>query len=482
MTFHYSGRSSRGGGGAFNSKPAPSYFVLLSSGVLVAFIPLLVLLSTESTSPRPSWPMALLVTCFAGGRLAWIASSQTRHLFEMAVWLFNYVFLGLAPLYQLRAATDPSTTPALDHRFDELALLVILVYQFALVAGSAVAGARVVRIRGWARVVELNRTNFWSTFFLVAALVYISAVGLSTLFTPRLQRGDEAASLFGGDPLVSLLVTGFVQFGVLVTVVAQVLLRRQGRGGSRVLIFSGLAVLVVLVNPIGSARFIIGTVWLAVAIAAGLFSTIRRYRWGVLLATIGLILVFPILDSFRYVVGEVESVNGFQSLAEADYDAYGQLLNTLEYTTVVGFSWGTQLLGVLLFWVPRSFWPSKPVDTGILLADFKGYSFSNLSAPVPAELYVNFGFVGVILFSFAIGYAFRRLDQSAEVSYRSTGSPTLLSAVLAIYMVFLFRGSLLQATSNLAVVLVVWLLVTRRGSPGALGGSRDSRARHPLSR
>jgi len=104
--------------------------------------------------------------------------------------------------------------------------------------------------------------------------------------------------------------------------------------------------------------------------------------------------------------------------------------------------------------VPRTMWPNKPIDTGTLLGEFKGYNFTNLSAPMWSELLINFGWVGLVLGMAALGYLFRRLDSGAEARLRVSSIPPVLGCVIPFYLLIVLRGSLLQAMANLLVILL----------------------------
>lgn len=195
-----------------------------------------------------------------------------------------------------------------------------------------------------------------------------------------------------------------------------------------------------------------------------------------------LVLVFPLLDTFRRTTDTVLEVQGpLSSLAEADFDGFGQILNTVWWVETNGISWGNQLLGVLLFWVPRSLWEAKPQGTGSLLADARGYSFDNLSAPLPAELYINGSWLAVVVGMILLGFLMRRADQHNDGEIDRSGAPTVLGAILPFYMILLLRGSLIQAAATLAVILFSWFVCSkptgrqmdRLAASGLVEGSRD---------
>ena len=98
------------------------------------------------------------------------------------------------------------------------------------------------------------------------------------------------------------------------------------------------------------------------------------------------------------------------------------------------------------------------------MATFRGYNFENLSAPLWAEGYLNFGFVGVIAMMGILGYAIRRGDLALRQTLEIGGVALVLGAVLPFYMVIILRGSLLQAVDNVVVLAIAiwWISEPRR--------------------
>ncbi|WP_216099691.1 hypothetical protein, partial [Curtobacterium sp. MMLR14_002] len=126
------------------------------------------------------------------------------------------------------------------------------------------------------------------------------------------------------------------------------------------------ATLLLVVNPISSARYAIGTVYLAILAAVGVWGTLRRYR-VVGLSTLGaLFFLFPIASTFRNSLDtKVSLKNPLESLLSGDFDSFNQINNTVYFVASKGITWGDQLLGVVFFWVPRALWPDKAIDTGV---------------------------------------------------------------------------------------------------------------------
>ena len=76
-------------------------------------------------------------------------------------------------------------------------------------------------------------------------------------------------------------------------------------------------------------------------------------------------------------------------------DSFQSFQNSIDY---VDITWGQQLLGSFLFFIPISLWENKPTGSGGLIAESSGFDWFNVSGNYFAEGYINFGFFGIIFF------------------------------------------------------------------------------------
>ncbi|MDG1315031.1 MAG: hypothetical protein P8P29_05860, partial [Flavobacteriaceae bacterium] len=128
---------------------------------------------------------------------------------------------------------------------------------------------------------------------------------------------------------------------------------------------------------------------------------------------LAMVVVFPLSSTLTHIDASLEqifaepkliydsflrfgSISGaFESL---HYDAFANIMATVEYVKLYGLSWGFQLLGVCLFFIPRSLWTTKPLSTGELIGNYlfdtTPRNFTNLSNPVVSEGFINFGLIG----------------------------------------------------------------------------------------
>lgn len=139
-----------------------------------------------------------------------------------------------------------------------------------------------------------------------------------------------------------------------------------------------------------------------------------------------------------------------------DFDAYTQLYNTLTFTDSNGLQNGRQLQTSLAFCVPRKYWPGKSVGSGALMRQKRGEDFVNVSCPLLAEGYMDFGWAGALVYFALFAILARQYDCSywhwrrhraaaGDVSFRALFYPVML-----ILLFHLLRGDLL---SSLALIV-----------------------------
>ncbi len=410
---------------------------------------------TDSSLP------ALGVMVIAGIRFSAVVFARTRRLYELTFWIFTFIFMGMAPFVQSRLDERPGTTPWF--RFDLIphAWAVVYVGLVAFLAGSLLGSRGGSRAKA-PRPISVARTTVVALAGTGSAAYFIVTLGLSSFFTDRYELA-EIGGRTGTDPVVGALFSGLARMGLLIgclLIVAR--LRTTHRRSLGLWAFAVLpfAALFVLVNPLTSPRFLVGITYLAILVATGLLRQMRAYRTVFIGLLVGMVTVFPFLNLFRLASGQAAAGGALEAMTTGDYDAFVQIVNAIDYVGAHGSTQGMQMMGVLLFFVPRGVWPAKPYDSGILLAQFQHYRFENLSAPLWSELYLNAGMVGVATGFFLLGLALRRVDARVDRQITLTGMPSLINCVLPFYFLMLLRGSLLQAASQVAALALCVMLAS----------------------
>ena len=124
-----------------------------------------------------------------------------------------------------------------------------------------------------------------------------------------------------------------------------------------------------------------------------------------------------------------------------NYDAFANIMATIDYVHKFGFSYGYQLIGGLFFFIPRAIWTSKPYSTGQVvgehLIDDFGFNFSNLSNPMVSESYINFGILGVIIVPIILAYIFILMIKWLR---GNNYLKRIMAFYFAMHLIFLLRG------------------------------------------
>ena len=178
---------------------------------------------------------------------------------------------------------------------------------------------------------------------------------------------------------------------------------------------------------------------------------------------LSMVVMFPLMSSLTHIDATLdqiiekpkllyESFLRFGTISGAfesfHYDAFSNILATLEYVEINGISWGYQLLGVFLFFIPRSIWLSKPTSTGELIGEYlmntTPRNYSNLSNAIVSEGYINFGFFGVVLLAIILAYFIVKfISWMISKNYFKE----FISFYFAVHLLFLLRGDLTNGVS-----------------------------------
>ena len=229
--------------------------------------------------------------------------------------------------------------------------------------------------------------------------------------------------------------------------------------GSKILKIILFGVMVFAVFPTGVARYMVAFSYMPV-----IMLYLPRMRNGTVLSTalIGsIIFVFPFLDQFRYFSGFdgltlLPSVEFFQA---AHFDAYENFASVIDSDYV---TYGKQLLGVMFFYIPRTFWVNKPVGSGYQMSENLNYIFNNISMPYLAEGFVNFGYVGVVIFALLIGYVMKKMDSFFWAAILIRGEKSYNVAIYFYFvgvLFFILRGDLMSSVAYAVSGLVSAILV-----------------------
>jgi oligosaccharide repeat unit polymerase len=136
----------------------------------------------------------------------------------------------------------------------------------------------------------------------------------------------------------------------------------------------------------------------------------------------------------------------FSSYNSIHFDAWSNFCAGIAFVHDQGFYYGKQIISAIFFWIPRSFWVNKGSGTGQDLGDYlmktEELWFNNISSILPLEGYVDFGFFGILIFSFILGKVLFKTDSFLNSYNFITRS---IGLFLSCSILFIFRGPLLSS-------------------------------------
>ncbi|MGD6980984.1 O-antigen polymerase [Citricoccus sp. CH26A] len=423
------------------------------------------------------WAMNVVVLFWASLRLALILASGEIRLMMAMYWLFIYIAMAVVPMAQLHVGDwgrlmDPQTL--ITAQALALTASIALDVGYATFRGKASLHPTGNTTSKLDRLVTLSRLRALSIAGVILAGLYIFTLGSVTVFfQTRLDRSSalEDAGLKEDSLAASSLLTALGTTPVFVALLLWTLFllkrkvfRKSVEPWLWIICLLGLNI--VVNNPLTNPRF-----WVLTLLLGFLFSlpslTARRFRGIIVTGIIFALVVFPYSDYFR-VPEEFRGTMSFESVAETiatkDFDQSTMTANGIWWIDTVGHTLGQQLLGAVFFFIPRSIWPTKATDTGVVVGTAMNAPNTNLSSPLWLEVWVDFSWPGVIVAFVLLGMLLRRCDASFnnrhDGFHQHIPLGSFLMPLIAGYSLIVLRGPLLQSMGRLLVLVMVCYVVT----------------------
>jgi len=446
--------------------------------VLAVVIPILVAGGRTPEDLGSALAAVLAITVLSAAGLAWIYIHGKANLMWLGFWMYCYLFLGLAAFTQigrnqwpLPAAPrhDAVTTASLLGLIG--CLVWLIVYGFVRRRGSTPPAHRLVGDRR-------RRVFVWGA--IAITVWFLATVGLGILFTSRQQFGDYLTAAFGSQTNATIAQSlGAVP--IAVAFLAQLDNQRRGRSRLGLTLILLLLLNVIVSNVFTSPRTWVGTLVMSALLMVGKKpASTRKIRALLVGWLVAFMVIFPQADIFRNKLRRnVVKLSPADAFVTGDYDSFHQMAHGVAFVAQYGVQWGNQFLGTIFFFVPRNIWPGKAEGTGVLLAQFAHLDFTNLSAPLWIEGYVDFGVVGTIAIMAAWGAVCAALDRRfvAELQ-RGYGVFVIGVPLLAFWQMIILRGSLMAVMPIVFAVLACLLFLGWRSKVSAPEGEPGETSVH----
>jgi hypothetical protein len=399
-------------------------------------------------------------------------SLHVMHLFAIflfmgAASLFQYTrgILGVpGPISELREQLLPAALAT------SLWLVGYLVaYELRRIVGGKPRGNFLNRPLTTSRVMLLSA-------FAVVGLVYLGSTGLigattrgaaeSAIADYAIQSGAGAYST-----TLYILTSNLARALPPMSLLAAILLLASDRRQRHLSVYVVVAVVglgtLLVNNPFAANRmFFTGSL---IAFTAPFVLIRFKTAWLLVLAISLGLAVLPGLGHARNSIDFNDALLYLQLMSPLDYlttssdvDSLGMTALCQQWVDLFGHTWGRQISGAFLSWIPRAIWTTKPIGTGAMVTEDLGFEFTNLSPPINAEALTDFGLPGALVFGAVFGLVLSRIDliywaAGREGIRRGFRIIDVLYPFLLICITFYTRGDLFAATTFTAS-FVLWIL------------------------
>ncbi|MES2519124.1 MAG: hypothetical protein V4585_13500 [Bacteroidota bacterium] len=372
---------------------------------------------------------------------------------------FNFFFFYLIPLLQLNSSSFNYFIFGTDVIFlVEKSLMIIFYFNLFYYCNyyrkyfdNTIYSVRVVRNK-----LNISIIKWYSLFILIFTTYVVVFIGWQVFFF----RSYFEEFLKRSSQIFILVYANYISpLTVFIFVIAHKMKIRIAKKN----LFFLLIIAIIYNSPIAKPRFYIFTIFMV--IYSVFFMKRERSGWIVLLyLAIGLFFSFY-LSSLRYIdnIDDLSSVkltiNTSIFVKTIHFDAFEVLMMSVKYVQTKDFLYGENILGAILFFIPRVLWITKPITTGQLLLSKKintlsleDETFDNISCPLVAEIYISFGIIGIILIALLLGNMVAKFDlrfrQTTLFQKNQNTESEMIMIFLAIsagMILFILRGSLMTS-------------------------------------
>lgn len=386
----------------------------VSSLILLLFlliVPIYLLMITDYSN----YSVFVLVGFIFNGLISIYGILSDKHILSMNkfFWYFQYIFMFLAPLCNYITQYFPWGYFIGD---DDImySIFIVLLWNITYLMFYKKMKININMIRLKKYLLKPQKISLLSQviIFSIAVISFISLVELVG-FENMFYRSTNEVNI--EDSVISFIVSRFLRSVIVIIAMAFIALNMNKKLVLRNLVIGIVCTFSLIVNfPASVSRY-----WMGALLGGLLFFWYCEHvnsRKIDYLIIINMVILFPLLSYFKFhnisdllVEKEIYSgmIAGFNTI---DFDAFTLISRTVDYVNIHGLSFGEQLLNVIFFFVPRSIWVDKPLVTSIMVVSSQNQEFTNLSCPLAAEGYINFGLIGVVLFSMVYAVINRYID------------------------------------------------------------------------
>lgn len=304
---------------------------------------------------------------------------------------------------------------------------------------------------------RVSGTRFYLVFYssVLITLLLMFSYGPEVFMVKRIDFDREA---FGENLSAREFVINFVKTLSFCNLFFIIFLRKNFNRIAFLFNFSLVLIIFFIINfPLALPRFVFFS-YILLLFCFFFRSTFKRKLAIFTSVILGITTIFPYFSHLTRGEGGFNIDMGEYYRMSGDFDGFQSVINAIIYVNKNGLEYGNQILSSIFSFIPRSIWTTKAEPTGAIAAASAGYDYVNISSPLPAEFYVDFGFVGLIIFSFLFGILLRRID-IFYIFDRNLGLKYIIAVITISMIPIISRGALLAVLNNFYVMIFTFSIM-----------------------
>lgn len=364
--------------------------------------------------------------------------------------LFFLFFLSLAPVVQFKSQTRMwGGIPLKEQDYINTGILLIFVWCIVnlIYINTLHKHQKTLFIIKYFNNVRLRNSNpsalFWMFIFGIAIINMIVLFWYMG-FNPYMIffRSEDISTTTQVSSVTALIISNFIRPMNLLMFTLIYLSYPKHKKKAYLIFIIGMITLF----PTGAARYSVAATYLPVFLTIVPVFKKKHFFVGVMIVM--LLIVWPFLNVFRFLslMDEAKFTLDYTMFIDGNMDTFSSIVRVIKYDII---TYGHQIVGNILFFVPRDFWVEKPSGSSELLADICNLDYENISCNYFAEGYINFGYFGVFLFSLLAAKICAKMDSSYWNIENKSPLYNVFYTMCIGFVIFILRGDLLCSISYL---------------------------------
>lgn len=387
-----------------------------------------------------------------------LVSSMKKILnLKLMIFSFGYFFHYLSPLIQIKNGIFPNHLP-IDNQYIPRANLILLIFYTVILFLPSLKVTFADSSKNLVKNITKNRLDFFNIITILMLFMVIMVFGPSYFL-----GGVSVYDFF--DTSISLVIIAVINGLSVANFLYTLIFINQVRKKNNFLrLFLSFIPFILINNVFTLSRYYLAFI-IILFIVVFFRDKISPFSFMFLLS-IGLTLLFPILNTFRGGVDTYVSSNIWNTITnqytQLHFDSYSQIITSLKYVDDMGYMMGKTTISSLLFFLPRAVFTVKTEGLGAILGQYLSETtiygqilgdFNNLSASLVSELFVNFSYFGVLLVPWLLFFVLKHTGIEKE--------PILYGIFLG-FSFFIMRGDLMSSFAYFIGAIVTIYFIPKK--------------------